>query len=253
MIEKKKIINYLLLIILLSFTVRTVKVLTNPIVCRDSILYIKMADTWAELGAKEALVGYIPPAYVFILAMGQKYLDLRPETVGNIVGVILGSLIPLAVFWIAFSLFDCYKLALIAALLAAIQPYLIRTSTLILRDAVYVPMLSCAFAFAASAIKSKSILNWCLFAVFIAIAAMSRYEGLFVVPIFFIWALYELFTSKQSLLKRFRYLALSSCMVIFIYFGLTYMVKISLSEATYSLWSSTDISSLEPPVVMRAK
>ena len=63
----------------------------------------------------------------------------------------------------AASFFDCYKLALIAALLAAIHPYLIRMSTLILRGALYLPMLSFALAFAVSAIKNRSFLKWCFF------------------------------------------------------------------------------------------
>ena len=243
--SKKNIITYLLLILLLAFTVRTVKVLTKPIVCRDSVLYLNMANEWAVYGPKEALISYIPPAYPFILAMGQKYLGLRPETTGNIIGLILGTLIPLAVFFIALSLFDCYKLALIAALLAAIHPYLIRMSSLILRGALYLPLLTFAFVFAVSAIKNRSILKWCLFAVFLAVAAMTRYEGLFVLPIFFIWIIYELFSSKQALMQRFRYLVLSLCLVVFIYFGLTYLVRMSLSDATESSWSNTDIFSLK--------
>jgi hypothetical protein len=230
--EKKKIINYLLLIILLAFTVRTVKVLTNPIICRDSVLYLKMAKTWAELGVNDAYKLYtrFDPVYMFVLAMGQKYLDLKPETTGNIAGVLLGSLIPLALFFIAASLFNSnYRLALIAALLAAIHPYLIRMSSLILRGAIYLPLLSFTFVFAVSAIKNRSVLKWCLFSLFFTVAAMTRHEAFYVLYAFLIWAIYELFASKQTLLLRFRYVILSSCFVIVIYFGLTYMVRLLLS------------------------
>ena len=245
---KKKIISYLLLILLLALAVRTVKVLTKPIVCRDSMLYIKMANYWADLGPNDAYnLGSptIPPVYVFTLAMGQKYFGLRPETTGNIVGVVFGALIPLALFFITFSLFDSYKLALIAALLAAVHPYLIRSSSLLLRGSVYLPLLSFALVFAVSAIKKRSLIKWCLFAVFLAIAAMTRYEGFFVLYIFLIWTIFELISSKLSFLQRLRYLALSICLVIVVYFSIIYAVRVSLSDAKSSSWSNTDLLSMK--------
>ena len=245
--DKNKYITYLLLIFLLAFAVRTVKVLTKPIVCRGSILYVKMANYWADFGVNEAynLNPNIPPVYVATLAMGQKYLGLRPEITGDIVGIVLGALLSLAVFFITFSLFDSCKLALIAALLAAVHPYLIRSSTTILRGAAYLPVLAFAIAFAVSAIKNRSLLKWCFFSMLLAVAAMTRHEGFFVLYVFFIWVIFELISSKQPFIQRLRYLVLSACFVFVIFFGIIYAVRVSLSDAKKSSWSNTDLLSMK--------
>ncbi len=250
--DKKKVIVYLLLIFLLALSVRIVKVWTKPIICRDSTLYISIANIWANF---EASGGYkahvsrdtfstIPPVYIFCLSLGRKYSKVNPEMMGNIIGIVLGGLLVVAVFCIAQSLFSSYELALVAAFLAAIHPYLIRMSSLILRGAVYLPFLAFALAFAVSAIKNRSYLKWGIYSLFLAIASMTRFEGIFCLLVFFFWFFYELIFSELKICARIRYVVISFLIVMSIFFGNTYIVRWSLRN-TESTWGNTDFFSLK--------
>ena len=244
--DKKKVVVYFLLIFLLALSVRTIKVCTKPIICRDSALYLSMADTWGNFGIKEAYIPHpaVPPIYVFSLVAGQKYLGLKPELLGDVLGVVLGSLLVSAVFCIALSLFCSHELALVAAFLSSVHPYLIRMSSIILRGAVYLPFLAFALAFAVSAIKNKSYAKWCVFSLLLAIASMARFEGVFCLSVFLFWCFYELIFSEFRLWHRIRYVFITFLIVIFVFWGSTYLVRLSLRD-TASTWGNTDVFSLK--------
>ncbi|MDD5697549.1 MAG: hypothetical protein PHH77_02935, partial [Victivallaceae bacterium] len=135
---------YLVLIVLLAGVVRVVRALEKERYSTDVYLYFRMAEHWAYHGA-DYTYSYdtetVPPLLPCLMAAGYN-CGLSPEHTGLIVGAGLGALLPLAAFWIALNLFSPAdgarsagrSYALLAALLVAVHPFLVRISVSCLRE-----------------------------------------------------------------------------------------------------------------------
>ena len=210
-----------------------------------------MAKDWAYHGA-----GYmyyrsgknIPPLLPWAMAMGYNF-GLTPDAVGLFLGIILGSIMPLAGFWIVIHLFPepekenrkfilggKYAYALLAAFLIAVHPFLIRISVSCLREIFYLPFTAFAIAFAVSAIHNKSIWRWGGFAGFAALANSARREGIIIIGIFFIWQLVEFAANRKNFMRNIKYHISTSCSVAVVFFALTLMIVYSLKDTACG-WS----------------
>ncbi len=230
-----------------SFILRWLKQYEMLIIDPDSTRYIDLAKRWALHGAAYAYdhcdLMDIPPLYSYLISVGVSY-GIDPIKVGMIVGISCGAFIPIAVFLISYSIFNRYDYSFLASFLASIQPYLILTSVRLLRDALYLPLLTVGISFACLAIKNKSFLYWLLFSIFITLASATRIEGIVMVPIFLIWGILDLLFETGSFLVKLKYFALSSVLVIVVFFSLTFYIRFNLS-GTKATWGNTDLISLK--------
>jgi hypothetical protein len=184
------------------------------------------------------------------MAMGYNF-GLTPDYTGLIVGIILGSLIPLAAFWIALNLFSQVKrgnadenalpgnyfYALLAAFLMAVSPFFVRISVSCLREILYLPFMAFAVAFAISAIYNKSLWRWGIFAIMTVLANMARREGVVLIVVFFAWELVEFFADRKSFRENIKYYGLALMLVGGIFLGLMLPVLNFMAQHGSSFWS----------------
>ena len=245
----RKITIYLILIVLLAGTLRIARAIQEERYAVDAYFYFEMAKDWACYGVSysQACEGInIPPLLPWLMAMGYR-LGISPNYSGLIIGILLGSLMPLAAFWIASNLFSNHQkkeekfwnkntYALLAAFLVAVHPFLIRISVSCLREILYLPLIAFTLAFAVSAIYKNSIWRWCVFAFLTALACMSRREAIFIFAAFLIWQIVELVFDRKSFIKNIKYKTLSIILVMLIFLGLMLFIHCQLQEIS-TVWS----------------
>ncbi len=246
---------YLLLIILLGGALRVARMFEETRYSNDAYLYFQMAEDWAAYGSRYVALyddSSIPPLLPWLMAKGY-CLGLDAESTGLILGILLGTLMPLAVFWAAFTLFsgmnhldDSPKVefyALLAALLVATHPFLARISVSCLREILYLPFIFFAFAFAISAVYNKSLWKWCAFALLAALANLTRREGILLVVIFLIWLMLELAADRKDFVKNIKHYILSTVAVIIIFLVINWGA-VCIWGTDYQAWSPFGIKYL---------
>lgn len=252
----KKNVFALILITLLATVLRIIRALEESRYSVDAYCYFKMAKNWAYHGVEYMCLcegKEIPPLLPWLMAMGYNF-GLNPEYTGLIIGIVLGSLMPLAAFWIVLNLFSCsngqnknirtiesflprnYVYALLAAFFVVVHPFFIRISVSCLREIVYLPAFAFAMAFALSAIYNKSLWKWCIFAILAAVANMARREGIMIIAIFFAWQLFELIIDWKSFRKDIKYYITASIVVIVV-FSASMVPALYILRNSSSIWS----------------
>ena len=109
--SKHKIAIYLILIVFLAAGLRTIRAIQQSRLDVDAYVYIIMGKDWAIDGAKSAYennLNWIPPLLPYLISLG-RYIDLSPKVTGMLIGGVLGSLMPIAIFFIIFNIIDVKK------------------------------------------------------------------------------------------------------------------------------------------------
>ncbi|MDD5596372.1 MAG: hypothetical protein PHV82_00420 [Victivallaceae bacterium] len=242
---------YLILIAVLAGALRIARALQEERYSTDAYFYFRIAKDWARYGADYAYlydVAHTPPLLPWTMALSYD-LGLTPEYIALGLGILLGMLMPLGAFWAASNLFPepneknrnfiiggRYAYALLAAFLVAVHPFFIRISVSCLREILYLPLMVFGIASALSAIRHKSLVKWCLFAAFTALANLTRREGIIILGIFFAWQLVEFCVDRKAFLKDILYYFSSACCVSAVFLAITLPVMYGLSGSS-CVWS----------------
>ena len=228
--------NYLLVIIMLGFLSRVVRVFVNKDIKEDAVLYMNMARTWTESGvdAATSLHTMIPPLWPWTLHI-MHTLGVEPEITGKIVGVILGTGLILAVYVMCRTIFTEKSYALIGALLVSIHPYLIRLSTQMLRDTVYIPLVAIAIAIAMSSSINQKWWKWGAFGFVSALGAMTRREGAEILIFLLCWSLVELIQNRKEFKKTIKEIFTANIIAFSVFFAIIIPVQTAMSE-TRTTW-----------------
>lgn len=188
----------------------------------DSYLYSAIAEDMSKGGIAYAYSvnsSGRPPLLPIVESFGS-YVNLSPRITGILIGGILGSLTPLAVFLIVINIMDTAKnepaavksklsnkpednsreletdssnllttssLALLGAFLVAIHPKLIIVSVIGIRECLYIPLFIFSITVGVIAIRRQSVWLWGIVGILAVLANMSRREGLEIIIIFLIW------------------------------------------------------------------
>ena len=198
-IFKNRIFILLLAIIALAFVLRTARYAFEHRLDKDSVGYISMAEKVAKGKINEAIYlnPRMPPLYISLLALGE-YSGMGAETAGVIVSLLAGILIIIPVFLISKKVFGS-KIGLVSAFLVATHPYLIRLSTEVMRDSLFLFLVFSAIAFAVCAADQSGVSRkWYFSGAFAGLAAMTRSEGTFCIAAIFIWILLETVLQARS-------------------------------------------------------
>jgi len=175
-----------LLIFGVSLVFRLMKMLLDPVLMRDSVLYLSLAESWFETGnyAHTLVDTASPPLPLWsiktFLAAG-----FNAEVAGRSLSIFFGSLTPVAGFLFTLKLCNNIRIALISALLLAIHPGLVAFSVQPLRENYYIFFDGLLLAMIAVSIKKDSMLNWGLCGFFLSLAYFCRFEAvefLLIVP-----------------------------------------------------------------------
>lgn len=191
-IFKNRIFILIMAVIALAFILRTARYALEHKLDKDSVGYIYMAEKVAEGKINDAIYmnPRIPPLYISLLALGE-YSGIGAEMSGVIVSIFSGILLLIPVFLISRKIFGD-NIGLISAFLVATHPYLIRLSTEVMRDSLFLFLLFSAIAFAVSAAACPGVpRKWYMAGAFAGLAAMTRSEGSFFIIAIFIWLLLE--------------------------------------------------------------
>jgi hypothetical protein len=250
----KKLFNItnvcLISIVILAAVLRIARMFQEMRYSTDVYLYFEMAANWTRYGV-EYTYSYghcsIPPLLLWLMAIGNQ-LGLTPEQTGLILGITLGSLMPLAAFGISFYLFShlkdkpetlfpvpktlsrCHVYALLAAFFVAVHPFLVRISVSCLREVLYLPLFAFAIFCAVSAIYNKSLWKWFLFALLVTLANMTRKEGIGLILIFFLWQAVEFIFDRENSRKNIVYHIKASVLVLSVFLGITLPVWYMLNS-----------------------
>lgn len=198
-ILKNRIFPLFLMIVALAFVLRTARYAIEHRLDKDSVGYIYMAEKVAEGKINDAIYlnPRMPPLYISLLALGE-YSGAGAEIAGVIVSMLAGILVLIPVFLISKKIFGD-KVGLVSAFLVATHPYLIRLSTEVMRDSLFLFLVFSAIAFAVYAADYTGVSRkWYFAGAFAGLAAMTRSEGSFFIAAIFIWILLEVAVQARN-------------------------------------------------------
>jgi len=189
-------VGWLLLgLVLLALLPRAVMALKVKSVCPDGVLYIQLARAIENGDVKAAMREMRINVYPVIL-MGMHRLGLEWETAGKVWGVVIASLVVLPLFGLARRQFND-RVATVACLLYIFHGKLIVWSPELIRDQTF------WFAFTLSLYlmwrAAVEVRLW-LFAaagLSVALAALTRVEGLFLICPLLIWPFWRWWALKS--------------------------------------------------------
>lgn len=137
-----------------------------------------------------------PPLYKWAVGAALQLhgdMFLTPRLVSNI----LGLLTILAVAWCARELFQARAPALLAGVLSLFVSHRLIFAAAPMSEMLFNPLMVCAFAAFARHARRRSDRTALLVAVFLALAAMTRYEAWFVSAAFGAWLAWRCFVDRK--------------------------------------------------------
>ena len=191
--------NYLLHICCVALLFRLLRAYFDTGVEDDALLYLKMAHSWAEAGTDAAYShsNWIPPLLPWLLSCSIR-AGLDTNTFGEVLGALLGSLLPFFVYHTGQRLGLCKQAIFFAAILVAVHPLLIRYSVDNIRDSLYIPLFCASLYFAVSAVKTQNYRWWIALGCTCGLALLTRREApeILILPI--IYAGIQHFTGNKQ-------------------------------------------------------
>jgi len=231
----------LLAILAYALAIRIGRCFVTDKLDQDSILYIDMANAWANSGIEAAFKLHIriPPLYPALMAFG-KWAGLEAETAGRLISIFAGTASVLAAYIIGRLALRSTWLALFGTALVATHPYLVRISESILRDSLYICLEAWAIAFAMLGARSRKLywLWWLAAGTTAALAEMTRAEAYEIIILIGLWTCWELWLKRKDLRRKLFRTVAGSIAACIVFFALTIPAQIWLEQRTGSQWGS---------------
>ena len=220
---KYKTIYLLILILFIALGLRVCRVFLVDRYDKDGVLYVKMADAFAENNPEGAcdMRPEMPALFPYAIGQIRKVLNINAETIGVVFNIICGTAAVFAAFLFA-SLFCGKRIALFVALLCAVNPVMVENSIGVMREQCALMLVLFSLFFVVKGIKNKKInlLNWCIAGFLLALASMIRPDGPECIPVLLIWMVITfLFFKKER--KKILFNILPRSFVLMIVFFAT--------------------------------
>jgi 4-amino-4-deoxy-L-arabinose transferase-like glycosyltransferase len=158
---------------------------------------------------------------------------------GLAVSIIFGSILVFAAFIAGRALFKDDNLALLAALLAATHPFLIRVSADIMRESLFITLFAFGLAFVLLSLKKGFSWKWFAAGLCVGLADMVRSEAIEIVIVIFLWGAFELFLNLKDCKKTALKLACGALLFIIAFSAVTFPVEYALRNSC-SQWHVID-------------
>jgi len=166
----------LLLILCLGLGLRILAAGYSGDIKRDGAFYAELGSHLTQGDLAGIFHPKSTPLYPFLIGLVH-FLVADLELSGLIVSVIAGTLTILAVYWLGKMLFD-ERIALLAAGLCAVHPYLVRYSGYVMTEATYTLTFAVALGVIWWALLRRGWWRYALAGAAIGLSYLARLEGL---------------------------------------------------------------------------
>ena len=183
-----------------SLAFRVIKLILDPLLLRDSALYLFYSDIWYNTNNYSEITNIdttVPPFPLFTIKEMMK-MGFNSEITGRSISLFLGSLIPVLGYVIAKRCFKDKRIALITSIIFIIHPTLISYSIQPLRENYYLFFLELTIIEAINGIAKRSFISWFLCGCFLSITFFCRYEALEMIIIYSSLILFLSFKKKYT-------------------------------------------------------
>ena len=168
-------------IVMLSFAIRFAVWYSEPVISRDGISYIQLAEALqlaeGNFDQLAQMQGEYKQSPLFITILASNILGASPHIIALTLNLFCGSLFPILIYIIFIQLLEKPAIALLGALFAAVHPTLVNYSIEVQREMGYLFFAGCFFYCLIGILKRKDW-YWSGGAGAAAITAFFfRYEG----------------------------------------------------------------------------
>lgn len=197
-----------------ALIIRLARLCYDPIIPRDSIIYLDLAQKWNETGNYEVTLlngVIIPPLPIYTIKTLLNF-SFSKTVAGSCISIFLGSLIPVLVYYISQKILKNIIISLFNTCFTVIHPTLISYSIYPLREIYYLFFLCIIILSAINLSKKKRIVDSIFCGLSTAFAFFSRYEALefvLVIPAMSLYYCYRKHFSPQKCILSIMFYLLS--------------------------------------------
>ena len=235
----------LMLLFILATSLRVARCFIVNRISKDGVLYVRMAENVAngDDRAHSFIENRRMPPFYILMTVAVSKAGLSMESAALLISVVAGSLLIIPFFSVVRLFFDD-RIAAVSGLLIAVHPSLVRISSTIMRDSLFLFLLFSALSFAIFAIEKKSLPLWGVAGIFTAFAAATRAEGFELIPALCLWMVADIIIQKREsgqlkTGKVWRRTVAGPVIFILLFFIASYPVVKSV-KGTASTWSVID-------------
>lgn len=202
----------------------------EPVISRDGILYLELAETWYKSGSFFTETDrwsslWIPPFYIWLIKLGYG-LGLPAELVGRSISMACGVVLPWIVYLISEEIREDKRVSYVAAALMAVSPSMIEFSIEIQRDIFYLAFTGWSFYFSLRGLLRKEIWPWLPAGFCFCCAVLTRFEAMELPPILFFAFLLSGFKKYESWKRLILQGTALFCACMISFFSLIYIMGI---------------------------
>ena len=198
---KRRTACLLFMIIVLATGLRVSKLYIVDRYDKDGVLYTCMADKIAAGNIEGAieLRPEMPALFPYTIGQIKRYIGGNTEMIGVALNILFGVGVVMLSFSVVQLIFN-NKIALLTALLSAINPVMVENSIGVMREqcALFFLLLSIYFCIKALKLDKLNIIIWSFCGISAGFAGLIRPDGGEMMPIIIIWALISFFFFKNE-------------------------------------------------------
>ena len=171
---------YVIGIVLLALALRLPCLLSAQVVLTEGTTYTTIARSLAAGRGYVGILGvvdfFVPPLYPLLMA-GLARLGLDAVWAGRLLSLILGTLLPLPVYWLTKNLSGRRSAGLFSALLIAAHPLLVVYASRVWSETTYSFLIWCGLCFAWASLKRGKWIAAGAAGLCFGAAYLTRHEG----------------------------------------------------------------------------
>ncbi|MFC1524755.1 glycosyltransferase family 39 protein [Planctomycetota bacterium] len=185
----KKTWLLILVLILLSVSVRLIVALNTCVIASDGPVYIKVAQDYYDGNFRQALDHSYHPVYPLLISVLYWVLG-NWEWAGIVISMLLSSLVVIPLYYIGKQVFD-KEIAVVACILYAFLPHAARLSAQVLTTGTFIFFLIMSIWLFMLALKDWKYRFFFLAGISALLAYFSRPDGIIILPVFILWVILQ--------------------------------------------------------------
>lgn len=225
------------LLLFISCAVRIYVWHTTPVIGRDGIDFINIANAFADGNLSEGLTHPFHPLYPLFISFGSK-IGIEFEPSGRLISLLFGVIAVLAIYSVGQKMFDKDE-AFISAFIMTIHPYAVRLSVDVMSDSLYFSFYIIGFGLGYVSIVSKRLHLFFLTGIASAFAYLTRPEGISILLITSSWMIVQRIKGHFKSLKPLCFMLAG-----FLLFASPYLLYLKHETGTWTLTKKKQISEI---------